>query len=601
MISDDNVMFIRSVKVPSSSGAVHEYVRIVSSVWEDGKAKQKVVANLGRRDTLETVLPLLVNFLQGEQDKQSLARQLAQESPIEVLDSSTWGPELVTRHLFEQLELWKLLDAGRRWPKLSSDEDPNDDWVSRVLVLITNRLVHPCSEHGLAEWLETDYVCDRAGRRYVPCWKTNGRVKVDPTQLQCWYRTLDHLLVNKEKLEVALYERLRTLFDFQADLVLYDLTSTYFEGHGPAFLAKHGHSRDGKPRNVQVVVGVVMVAGWPIAHHVWAGNTRDSSTVKVVIEDLAKRFQFRRIVFVGDRGMVTKSNLQMLQDQQDHGFLLGITRRRNPEAETLIDRVDESKWIQCSAGINAQEKKNPPRTRVQEVKCDREGVRVFVVDSDERREYEERQRTKAMNKVREALQKIQKRIAAGKLKKAEKIGAAVERVLQRNHGYRYYEWEVRDGRLEVREHPVNLPREKKYEGKYLIQTDQPHFTPEEAVAHYKDLNDVERGFHSLKDPLGMRPIWHHLERRVKAHIFVAALAFLIERMLERALKDAKVDLSARSALEALKTIRHVQFRVDGKHHSGVTPGSPRARQVLKAVKLADHRPPTPPEGDETTT
>jgi len=594
-------MFIRSVKVPSSNGTVHEYVRIVGSVWEKGKVRQKVIANLGRRDTLEAVLPLLNNFLQGGDDAPQLARQLGEEGPIEVLDASTWGPELVARHLFGQLGLWKLLDAGRRWPKLLPEEDPDDDWVSRVLVLITNRLVRPSSEHALAEWLETDYLCDRAGRRYVPCWKAQGRVQVDMAQLQCWYRTLDHLLLNKDELEVALYERLRTLFDFQADLVLYDLTSTYFQGHGPVLLAKHGHSRDGKPRNVQVVVGVVMVAGWPLAHHVWAGNTRDSATVKEVIQDLAQRFHFRRIVFVGDRGMVTKCNLEMLQEKEDHGFLVGMTRRQNPEAETLIDRVDESKWVDCPMGINAREKQDPPHTRVQEVKCDREGVRVFVVDSDERRAYEERQRSKAMKRVHEALQKVQTRVAKGRLKKPEKIGAAVERLLQRNHGYRYYAWALTDGRLDICEHPVNLPREKKYEGKYLIQTDQANITPEEAVEYYKDLNDVERGFRSLKDPLGMRPIWHHAARRVKAHIFVTALAFLIERMLERTLKDAGLTLSAQSALEALKTIRHVQFRVNGKLHSGVTPGSSRARQVLKALKLPDHRPPTPPRGAETTT
>ena len=193
------------------------------------------------------------------------------------------------------------------------------------------------------------------------------------------------------------------------------------------------------------------------------------------------------------------------------------------------------------------------------------------------------------------------RVTNGKLKQPEKIGAAVERALQRNRGYRYYAWELRDGCLEIFEHPVNLPREKKYEGKYLIQTDQADITPEEAVQYYKDLNEVERGFRSLKDPLDMRPIWHHIARRVKAHIFVAALAFLIERMLERTLKDAGVPLSAQAALEALKTVRHVQFRVNGKVHSGVTPGSARARQVLKAVKLTNHRPPTPPEDDETTT
>ena len=593
-------MFIRSIKVPSSNGTVHEYIRIVGSVRENGKVKQQVIANLGRRDTLETVLPQLIRFLKGEEEPQQLARELGGEGPIEVVDASTWGPMLVARHFFGQLGLWPLLDAGKRWPKLLPSEDPDDDWVSRVLVLITNRLVRPASEHALAEWLETDYLCDRAGRRYLPCWKKQRRVQVALAQLQRWYRTLDHLLLNKDRVEVALFERLRTLFDFQAELVFYDLTSTYFEGHGPPTLAKHGYSRDGKPRNVQVVVGVVMVAGWPIAHHVWAGNTRDSSTVKEVIQDLSQRFRLRRIVFVGDRGMVTESNLAMLQEQEDHGFLVGMTRRQNPEAETLLDRVVDSKWLECPMGINAQEKKEPPRTRVQEVTCDRAGVRVFVVDSDERRAYEERQRTKAMQRVRAALEKVQQRVAKGQLKKPEKIGAAVERSLQKNHGYRYYAWELTEGRLEIVEHPVNLPREKKYEGKYLIQTDQLAMTPIDAVAHYKDLSEVERGFRSLKDPLGMRPIWHHAERRVKAHIFVAALAFLIERMLERALKDAGLSLSARSALEALQTIRHVQFRIDGELRSGVTPGSSRARQVLKVLKLADHRPPTPPSGEETT-
>lgn len=176
------------------------------------------------------------------------------------------------------------------------------------------------------------------------------------------------------------------MFDFQAELVFYDLTSTYFEGQGPPELAHHGYSRDRKPRNGQVVVGVVRVAGWPIAHHVWAGNTRDRATVKAVIQDLARRFRCRRIVFVGDRGMVTESNLAMLQEkEEEHGFLVGMTRRRNSEAETLIDRVDEAKWLDCPMGITAQEKQDLPRTRVQEVTCDRTGVRVFVVASDERR------------------------------------------------------------------------------------------------------------------------------------------------------------------------------------------------------------------------
>jgi transposase len=590
-------MFIRSVKVPSSSGAVHEYVRVVESVREHGHVKQRVILNLGRRDTLVTLLPLLQRFLNGD-----AAPPCEHDGPLQVLDASTWGPVLVVRHFFQQLGLWPLLDSARRWPRLLPSEDPDDDWPSRVLALVANRLVRPLSEHALAGWLETDFVCDRDGRRYLPKWKRHGRVEVDLTILQRWYRTLDHLIINQANIEVALYGRLRDLFHLQPDLVFYDLTSTYFQGHGPEGFAKHGYSRDGRPRNVQVVVGVVMVAGWPIAHHVWAGNTRDSKTVAEVVQDLTKRFQFRQVVFVGDRGMVTEKNLHVLQEADgDWGFLLGMTRRQNPQAEKLIDRLDEARWVECPGGINVREAKVKPRTRVQEVACDQAGVRVFVVDSDERRSYEQRQREKAMARVRVGLEKLQKRVAAGRLKDAAKIGAAAQRVLTRNHGHRYYAWRLtQEGKFQFDEHPVNLPREKKYEGKYLIQTDQTDMTPQDGVAHYKELNEVERGFRSLKDPIGMRPIWHTNERRVRAHIFVAALAFLIERMLERALKDAGVPLSAQAALTALQTIRHVRLQADAEERTGVTPGSARARQVLKALKITELRPPTPPAGPQTT-
>jgi transposase len=596
-------MFIRSVKVPSSSGTVHEYVRIVESIWEKGRVKQKVVANLGRRDVLESVLPMLQRFLRGQDGSTTLAEQAALSGSVEVLDASTWGPMLVVRQLFEKLGLWQLLDGGRRWPKLLPTEDPHDDWPSRVLALLTNRLTRPGSEHALAGWLESDYVCDRRGRRYLPCWKQQARVRVDWQQLQSWYRTLDPLVLNKSRLEVALYQQLRDLFNLQPDLVFYDLTSTYFTGHGPP-IAKHGYSRDGRPRHVQVVVGVVMVGGWPIAHHVWAGNTRDSTTVQEVVGDLTRRFNFGHVVFVGDRGMVTESNVDTLTKADgDWGFLVGMTRRQNPEAEALIDRVHEERWLDCAVGINASEKKpeDRPRTRVQEVVCDRQGVRVFVVDSTERRAYETRLREKSMQRTRAGLEKVQTRVAKGRLKKAEKIGSAVERVLQRHHGYRCYAWKLHDGQLRFFEHPVNLPREQKYEGKYLIQTDQPELTAQDAVARYKELNEVERGFHALKDPIGMRPIWHHSERRVRAHIFVAALAFLLDRMLERALRDARVNLSSTAAWRALETIRHVRFRVNGDTKTGVTQGSTHARQVLRALLLSELRPPTPPVGEETTT
>ena len=133
----------------------------------------------------------------------------------------------------------------------------------------------------------------------VPNWHQRKRVRVHFQQLEAWYRTLDQLVAAKEKIKAALDHHLRDLFSFKPDLVLYDITSTYFEtyfeGAGPAGLAKHGHGRDGKPHNVQVIVAVVMVAGWPIAHHVWADNEVDHTTGGKAIADLHRRFGFNRL------------------------------------------------------------------------------------------------------------------------------------------------------------------------------------------------------------------------------------------------------------------------------------------------------------------
>lgn len=588
--SDNPGMFLRTVKVRSSAGIVHEYVRVVEASRESGKSVQRVVANLGRKDFLLPLLPQLLRVLKGDVHVEGLAPSVA---PMESL---TFGPVLVTRALFAELGLWEVLEACKRGT--AKDPGSQPDFADRVFALIANRLTRPGSEHGIARWLETDFVCDRQGRRFVPMWKTSHRVKVDSQQLQRWYRTLDRLIEHKERIEFALYERLRDLFNLKPDLVFYDLTSTYFEGRGPAEFALHGHSRDGKPRNPQVIVGMVMIAGWPIAHHVFKGNLRDSTTVGTVLEDLKDRFQFRRVVFVGDRGMVTTENIDALR-KREHGYLVGLNRRRRPEIETLIDRAT-GEWIECPLGINGREKLTDVlQTNVQEVASDTEGVRVFVVQSEERRRYEVSQREKVMERTRLALERLKASVASGRLKAPEKIGAAAARILGRHHGHRYYDWKIEGRQFEYFEHPVHLRREKKFEGKYLIQTEEKDLTPVEAVVRYKELSEVERGFRSLKDPLGMRPVYHWVERRVRAHIFVAALAFLLDRLLERKLKEAGVDLSSTHALQAVESVRWVRFTVDDRSRTGVTPGSPRARQVLNALNIKDRHPPPSPKADET--
>jgi transposase len=580
------LMYPRTVKVRSSSGSVHEYVRLVEAYREGGKVKQRVVADLGRKDLLVEILPKLRRLLAGDDAGQDPAE-------LQVGDAATWGPVLVVRALFDQLGLWDILDQHLGRAK-------GVPFPDRAFVLVANRLIAPASEHGLAGWLETDFVCDRQGRRFVPHWHQRQRIRVHPRQLDAWYRTLDQLHAAKDQIEVALYRRLRDLFSFKPDLVLYDITSTYFEGAGPHDFAKHGYSRDGKPQNVQVIVGTVMVGGWPIAHHVWAGNRIDHSTVQDVISDLLKRFEFGRLVFVGDRGMVTGETIESITNEKQ-GYLVGIKRRRNAELDGWLDAVDDTKWLDCPGGINTRERKtDPPRTRAQEIPSGNPDLRVIVIDSDERRGYERVKREQAMERARQKLEKLKGRIASGHLKRPEKVGAAAERIMQRYHGYRYFDWTLNDGAFEFSGSETRLGREKKIEGKYVIATSEKRLSVLDAVAMYKELTEVESGFRQLKDVMAMRPIYHQVEPRVKAHIFVAALALLVQRLLGRRLEEAGVDLSPARAMQALSTMRLVTFCLEGQtERRGLTGGCPDARLVLKALKLVDQRPPSPPEGEET--
>ena len=204
-------------------------------------------------------------------------------------------------------------------------------------------------------------------------------------------------------------------------------------------------------------------------------------------------------------------------------------------------------------------------------------------------------------RARQKLEKLKERIASGDLKRPEKIGAAVERIMQKYHGYRYFDWKLEDGLLEYSESGA-AAWSRKEDRRKICDHDQREGIerPRRRGDVRKELTDVESGFRRLKDVLAMRSIDHRVEPRVKAPIFVAALALLVQRLLGRRLNGARVDLSPERAMQALSTVRMVSFRLDGQpERRGITGGCPDARLVLKALKLVDQRPPSPPEGEET--
>ena len=495
-------MYLRTVRAKGAEGVEFEYIRLVEAYWENGHSKQRVIANLGRKDLLAPHLESLIELLGG--GKRTKGSSAAER--IEATFAACWGPMLVARWLWRELGLENILDglASKTNRVQKAGRLP---FADRVLVLVANRLCRPSSEHALGQWLESDFVCGRDGKRIVARWKQQGRVRVDLNWLQEWYRTLDRLLAHKERIEVELFARLRDLFHLQVEMVFYDLTSTYFEGRGPVGLAGFGYSRDGKARNRQVQVGLVMINGWPIAHHVFDGSLRDSASVEMVLKDLQERFGLGRVIFVGDRGMVTIQNLALLR-QRGQGYLVGLKRRRNEQVDRYIQAAAQGPWQDCPVGITAMEREKVPRTMVTEVAGEEPNVRVFVVQSEERLAYERGMREAAMEKTRQALEKLSLRVAAGRLKKAQKIGEAAARILGRNHGSRYYGWSFEKGLFRYFEHPGHLAPEKALEGKYVIQTEELDLSAVQAVEAYKDLSEIERSFRELKDLVEMRPIYH---------------------------------------------------------------------------------------------
>ena len=269
----------------TSRGKTYEYVYLCESVWENGRSHRRTVLSLGRKDLIAPHLDRIYELCRGQ-------RPPSADDSIPV-SSALIGPFLALRRLWDLLGLPRLLG-------------PLSD---RVFALVLNRLTDPCSKHALADWLTTFFTCDSEGRRFVPAYLSdaerqaarNPRVRVQAFQLQRWYRTLDKLLARKEDIELHLFNRFRSLFRLNCDLVFYDLTSTYFEGRGPQNLARHGYSRDQRRRNRQVLVGVTLMDGLPLAHVVLAGNRQDSTTVGEVVKDVRERFGLGRFVFVGDR------------------------------------------------------------------------------------------------------------------------------------------------------------------------------------------------------------------------------------------------------------------------------------------------------------
>jgi transposase len=542
-------MYFRIAKRRQGS-LTYQYLQLVEAYRQEGNNCQRVLYSFGNVEKLrqDGQLGRLIRSLERATGRppQPGLEALRTERVLE------YGGVRVAQALWEQFDLTALLESlleGRRF-----QFDP----VAAIATMVCNRLLAPKSELGIFQWRD---------RLWWP------RFAGAPLQLQHLYRALDALLEIKEPLEEQLFARLQHLFNLAVDVVFYDLTSSYFEGEGPP-LASYGYSRDRRPDRRQVLLALACEQhGFPIAHEVLAGNRADVSTVQSTIAALQRRFQLRRVIFVADRGMVSQTNLQALTEA-GYQYLVGMRRDRVAQAESHAPQ-DLSEY-----------EPGPHQVLVHTSDAPLPGARYLCCWSEARAEQERQIREARIEKGRAALEKLAAQVHAGRLKRAHKIVARVTSQLTAAHASKYFDCEISEGQLQFALNQEQVAKERRLEGRYFLLTNAAALTPQEAVEAYFTLQEVERAFREMKDFLQLRPIYHWSDARVRAHIFVCVLAYLLERSLSHQLRQAGLELSPREALDWASRVHAVENKLGDHTLWTVSRPAPAASELFRALGLS---------------
>jgi transposase len=396
-----------------------------------------------------------------------------------------------------------------------------------VCALIVARILTPASKLATARGLHEQTASSSLGALL-------GLELVDEDHL---YTAMDWLLDRQERLEDKLAARhLR-----QGTVVLYDVTSTYFEGrHCP--LARHGHSRDERPGNLQIVFGLLTNhEGCPVAVEVFEGNTSDPKTVAAQIRKLRQRFQLQELVVVGDRGMLTSARIR--EDLETEQGVRWITALRAPQIQQLA--ADGNLQLSLFDQQDLAEIQHPAYPGQRLIAC-----RNPLLAEERKRKREEllAATERQLEKIRAATQR-KRRPLRGK----KEIGLAVGKVLGHYKMGKHLQLSIEEDRFDWKRKAGNIEREAALDGIYVIRTSvsASHLTSSQVVEKYKSLSTVERAFRSMKSvDLKVRPIYHHQAERVKAHVFLCMLAYYVEWHMRRALAPLLFDDEEHAAAQA---------------------------------------------------
>jgi transposase len=522
----------------------HTYWRLVHSVRRNGRVVQETVAHLGELDAA------------GRAKARALARQITGRGTQRGLFEEDLAPGAAIAVHLERVRLerprtfgavwlgwtlWQALKLDRVCAELLPAGRETVPWSVMAAILVLARLCEPSSELHIAEdWYRGTALEDLLE---VPSEQVND---------DRLYRALDRLLPQKEALERHLTARLGTLFALDYDLLLYDVTSTYFEGLAAANpQAQRGYSRDHRPDCKQVNIALVVTrGGLPLGYELFAGNRTDVTTVREIVETMERRYGKAERIWVMDRGMASRKTIGWLQ-ATGRQYLIGT-----PRAELR-------KW---SAEIAAQQDWHQVRDGVEVKRCaGAAGDDTFLLcRSAERREKEQAMHARfaarieiALGRLGRRLERSRKPLDRGTLERqigrllgrntraAARYQIALLDDPQRAAGLRL-RWAVRDPWDERARHT---------EGCYILRTNVHAWTPESMWRTYIQLSEVEAAFRIHKSELAIRPIWHQKDERVQAHILVCFLAYVLWKTLEQWQARAGLGNSPRTILDELARIQ----------------------------------------------
>ena len=520
-----------------------------------------------------------MNFLLGKVRKGRRARKgsatagsrlVVDVDRVETEDHREAGAVHVGHQIWGQLGLDKILQGAGLTQRACL--------LSEAMTL--NRLVFPLAELAMPDWIRRTALGDILGEDF-------SKLNED-----CLYRNLDRVHPNREKIETALAERERTLFNLDETLYLYDLTSTYFEGQAEANpQAKRGYSRDKRPDCKQVLVGLVLDRdGFPKAHEIFDGNRQDRSTVEEMIEILEKRTGKKPgSTVVVDRGMAYEENLHQIRAHGLHYIVAGRQAERN---EYLDDFEEGEDWEEV---IREPSPRNPfqKKSRVQ-IKRREKGEEIYILCLSEGREEKDRAiRLKHEGRLMVDLERLKNRIDNGRLKKPKKIHQAIGRLKERYPRVaRYYriEYDDKAKTLSCEEELEKKAIAVKLDGSYVLKTDRHDLSADEIWRTYILLTRVENAFRSMKSPLMERPIFHHLKNRTQTHVFLCVLAYHLLVAIEKRFLDQGIHTSWWTLRQSLSThqvatvVLPTQNGVVLRIRKGSTP-EPQHRDIYKVLGI----------------